>query len=89
MNNIVRHSGATEVWLRLRVSEGKLTLVVEDNGRGFGGGAGGKGGENGLTNLRHRMEEIGGRFEYQSEANGGVRLIFVAPINLKSRTNSE
>jgi len=34
-NNAVRHSAATEVWLKMALSDGTLAIVVEDNGRGF------------------------------------------------------
>ena len=35
LNNAVRHSGATEIWLRMAVNGGDFTLEVADNGRGF------------------------------------------------------
>jgi ligand-binding sensor domain-containing protein/signal transduction histidine kinase len=35
LNNVARHSGANEVWLRMRWETGALRLLVEDNGRGF------------------------------------------------------
>ena len=45
LHNVVKHSGAKEVWLRLQVTPRELTLTLEDNGRGFrpeAGGAPGK-----------------------------------------------
>lgn len=35
LNNIAKHSGATEVWLRMAANGGELRVVLEDNGRGF------------------------------------------------------
>jgi signal transduction histidine kinase len=35
LNNVVRHSGAREAWVRLRFLPDRLQLEVEDHGRGF------------------------------------------------------
>jgi len=40
LNNIVKHAKATEVWLRLRLAPGSLTLEIEDNGQGLALGSG-------------------------------------------------
>ncbi|HEX3627171.1 MAG TPA: triple tyrosine motif-containing protein [Verrucomicrobiae bacterium] len=73
LNNIVRHARATEVCLRVTISQNQLNIVIQDNGRGF---------ENppdnttcdGLRNMRQRMEEIGGRFELDSRPGAGTRI---------------
>jgi signal transduction histidine kinase len=81
LHNVVKHAGATEVWLRLKVSPRELTLVIEDNGRGFQRGAGAATGEDGLVNLGQRMSEIGGSFEQQSEPGRGTRTVLAAPLD--------
>lgn len=35
LNNVLKHSGATEVWLRMTVRGPLLRIVVQDNGQGF------------------------------------------------------
>lgn len=80
LNNVVKHAGATEVWLRLQIGPRELSLVIEDNGRGFSTGRGAASGEDGLTNLRQRMGEISGRFEQHSEPGQGTRTRLVAPL---------
>ncbi len=35
MNNVLKHSGAQEAWLRLRLNAGVIELEIEDSGRGF------------------------------------------------------
>jgi signal transduction histidine kinase len=35
LNNILKHSGATEVWLRVEYDKPNLSIIIEDNGRGF------------------------------------------------------
>lgn len=79
-NNAVRHSDATEVWLRMTVDGGEARVFIEDNGRGFDlATCLGRG--NGLTNLKRRMVELGGRVEVNRVAGGGacVRLLIPLP----------
>src|SRR5207302_1273551 len=35
LNNVLKHSQATEVRLSLTLNDGKITIVINDNGRGF------------------------------------------------------
>jgi len=73
LNNIVRHAQATEVWFRLRLRNDAMEVLIEDNGTGLNGAAA-HGGGNGLGNMRHRVEEIGGRFAIESEVGTGTRI---------------
>ena len=71
LQNIVKHSRATEVWLRVSTSAKMLRVVIEDNGRGFE-----KPGEdsrgNGLRNMRERVAEVGGECRIQSRVGAGT-----------------
>jgi two-component system, NarL family, sensor histidine kinase UhpB len=58
LNNVTRHSGATEAWVRLKFSEDQLALEVEDRGRGFFPDKTQRG--IGLVAMRERAELIGG-----------------------------
>ncbi|HVU27159.1 MAG TPA: two-component regulator propeller domain-containing protein [Verrucomicrobiae bacterium] len=80
LHNIVKHAEATEVWLRLKLTDGTIVFTIEDNGRGFETSKVFKNGEDGLLNLHDRMAEIGGRFEQESQPGQGTRTIFIAPI---------
>lgn len=86
LHNVVKHAGATEVWLRLKLTERELSLVIEDNGRGFQSGNRASSGEDGLANLRQRMIEIGGRFDQQSQPGQGTRTALLAPLLLTDPT---
>jgi signal transduction histidine kinase/ligand-binding sensor domain-containing protein len=79
VNNVVKHSHATSVWLRLRLEPGRFTLEIEDNGRGFGEGAEAKG-RNGLRNMRKRLEDVGGEFTITPGTEGGTRVSLTAPV---------
>jgi signal transduction histidine kinase/sugar lactone lactonase YvrE len=72
MNNIVKHSEASEVWLRIRVKHGVFELVLEDNGRGFSPGAIKDSQRNGLGNMRSRVRSFGGEFEIRSRPGTGT-----------------
>jgi signal transduction histidine kinase/streptogramin lyase len=75
LNNAVRHSRASELWFRLRLDNGDLVLAVEDNGRGFEAN-GSSGGGNGLTNMRRRLESIGGTCLISSRPGAGTSIRF-------------
>lgn len=80
LNNVVRHSGATEVSLGLRIINGKVRVSLIDNGRGFKPVAPVEN-RNGLTNMRARLEKMGGRFSISSTKGQGTVLRFYAPLN--------
>jgi signal transduction histidine kinase/ligand-binding sensor domain-containing protein len=79
VNNVVKHSGATAVWLRLRLEPDRFTLEIEDNGHGLPKGAEDKG-RNGLRNMRKRLEDVGGEFTIGPGTEGGTRVCLTAPL---------
>lgn len=80
LHNIIKHSGASEVWLRLQFSQEKLTLVIEDNGRGYAAGMKLQPDADGLANLRQRLASLGGECEQSSEPGKGTTTRFVMPV---------
>jgi signal transduction histidine kinase len=66
------------------MSESDLTVKIADNGRGFDDGK-----ENakrsGLTHIRERLAEIGGRCEVRSELGRGTVIQLLLPLNLPTR----
>lgn len=79
LNNVVRHSGATEVRFGVAVDDGHLRLEVSDNGRGLKNAQ--AGGVGGMANMRSRLEKLGGRFEMVSEPGRGTTVKFFLPMN--------
>ncbi len=77
--NAAKHSGATEVWLRVRFESSLLTLVVEDNGHGFDAAAL-KPGRNGMHNIETRMRHLGGRGLVRSGQSRGTRVEMQLPL---------
>ena len=70
LNNVSRHSGAKEAWVRLRFLGKDLELEVEDHGKGLAAGKNGRG--IGLVAMRERAELIGGTLELLEPAGGGT-----------------
>jgi len=81
VTNVVKHAQATEVWLRLRLGATNFVLEIEDNGRGPGDvSTKAAQSRNGLSNMRKRMEDIGGRFSIEPRPQGGTIVSLTVPI---------
>jgi signal transduction histidine kinase len=70
LNNIIKHSGATEAFVQLNQNDKKLIITVEDNGRGFSGGTDFKG--IGLQNIESRLSLLNGKIEVDSKETMGT-----------------
>jgi len=82
LNNVLKHSGASEVRVAVSARGETVQIAIDDNGRGFDAGTarpGRKG--NGLDNMRRRMESAGGRVDVASTPGHGTRL----SVNLRVR----
>ena len=80
MNNVIKHSAATEVWLRLAVKDGVFRMLLEDNGCGFRPAESEDSDRNGLRNMRARVEGFGGVFEILSRLGQGTSLSISIPL---------
>jgi PAS domain S-box-containing protein len=85
LNNVVRHSKANHVWIRLILEEERVILEVEDDGQGFELPARwiqlARKGHLGLIGARERTEAVGGRFEVLSSPGEGAFVRAVVPRN--------
>jgi signal transduction histidine kinase len=70
LNNVSRHSGAQEAWVRLKFLAEALELEVLDKGKGITA----KTGENGLglVGMRERAELVGGKLEVLQPDGAGT-----------------
>lgn len=78
VNNVVRHSGCTEVRIALNVADRSLHLEVVDNGTGFDATRASAG--NGLRNMERRAARLGGRLAVRSRNGGGTTVTLVVPL---------
>jgi signal transduction histidine kinase/ligand-binding sensor domain-containing protein len=72
VNNIARHSGATQATVDLTLARHELTLTISDNGRGFDPGVSVDG--NGIASMRKRAATFGGDFTIDSGPGQGTRV---------------
>ncbi|MDB6067605.1 MAG: Integral rane sensor signal transduction histidine kinase [Pedosphaera sp.] len=79
LTNVIRHAGATQVWLRISVSENHLVAEVADNGCGFNLMER-QAGDDGIANMKERMKSLGGDCEILSDAQKGTTICFRAPL---------
>ena len=80
LSNVARHSGATRATVELMCEDGRLSLIIGDNGRGFETDRPRNATQRGLANLRARAEAIGGSLTLTSETGAGTRLQADIPI---------
>lgn len=83
LNNIVKHAGATEVFLELHVEDHHLTLRLQDDGRGFAPieeGAEQTGDGQGLAGIRERARLLGADLRIQSAPGMGTVLTLNLPL---------
>ncbi|PYX95055.1 MAG: sensor histidine kinase [Acidobacteria bacterium] len=77
LNNVTRHSGAREAWVRLRFLTDVLEIEVEDHGSGFANPQSKPG--IGLVAMRERAELLGGTMEFSQPSSGGTLVRLVIP----------
>ena len=76
LSNAIRHSGADSIRVSVAVDEGFVCVAVRDDGTGFSVASPG----NGLTNMQHRANKLGGTFEVSSSPETGTALRWAAPV---------
>jgi signal transduction histidine kinase len=79
LHNVVKHSGATNAELGLKVEVGGLTITVRDDGRGFDPAAK-PASRNGLFNIERRMKEIAGSYMIESTPKVGTFVRLQVPL---------
>jgi signal transduction histidine kinase len=83
LTNIMRHSGATEVDIRLEINEDILILEVADNGRGITEAEVSNSQSFGLLGMRERLYPWNGQVDFIGHPNKGTRVIVRVPISGK------
>ncbi|MFN3554558.1 MAG: tetratricopeptide repeat protein [Bacteroidales bacterium] len=82
MNNIISHANATNIHMQVIGTHEDITIMIEDNGRGFD--AGQKQGKNakgmGLNSIASRIEGLHGEFFIDSVLGRGTILTIIVPL---------
>jgi signal transduction histidine kinase len=77
--NIAKHANASRVWLTLSYMEDVVTLDVRDDGTGFELDRAPVHGGFGLTGMRHRVAQLAGTLEIESEPGAGTAISATVP----------
>jgi ligand-binding sensor domain-containing protein/signal transduction histidine kinase len=89
VHNIVRHADASEAQISVLLAAPGFTLTIRDNGKGFQPGAPSHSGSgegirlasgNGLTNMRMRLQEVGGLCQIEAAPEKGTLVRFIVPL---------
>ncbi len=80
INNIVKHSGASEATVQLIRHPGLINLTVEDNGKGFDLRKLKQEKGIGLANIRSRVAFLEGKIEIDSTPGHGASILIDIPV---------
>ncbi|HUR29851.1 MAG TPA: ATP-binding protein, partial [Saprospiraceae bacterium] len=72
INNIIKHSGATEIRIRFESADKNLEIKITDNGKGFKLDSVNEG--YGLKNIQHRAMQVGAEVFFDTKTGEGTSL---------------
>jgi signal transduction histidine kinase len=78
MNNVARHSGATQCTVSVRVVDDTLRLAIQDDGCGLTSLPDTRG--LGIIGMRERAQALGGSFAIDGSGGAGTRVNVVLPL---------
>lgn len=88
VNNIIKHSGATEACFFIKCKGAEVDILIQDNGRGFDKNADKSNGNHrggfGLIGMNERARMLGGSYEIESQPDDGTSIkikLFISSIN--------
>jgi signal transduction histidine kinase/streptogramin lyase len=82
VTNVLKHAGASKIWVKLHMEARRLFLRIVDNGRGFEqqDAFSSQGGHFGLIGMRERAERLGGELRLASQPGGGTEVEVKVPL---------
>lgn len=86
VTNVVRHAQATRVSIRVQYARRSVKMTVSDDGHGFAGDApSASEGHFGITGMRERAQQIGGRVKVTSKEGEGTQVYVEVPAEGKTQ----
>jgi signal transduction histidine kinase len=79
LQNVVKHAGASQVSVILQSDDEGVTLVIEDDGRGFDPEAARSPTSYGLSGMQERASLLGATLEIRSQPGDGTTLVIRIP----------
>ena len=80
LNNVTKHSNASEVTIRMTENGPALEIIISDNGKGIDNERLENPFSLGIVGMRERADMIKGRFKIESKKGSGTSLHLEAPI---------
>jgi signal transduction histidine kinase len=85
LNNVIRHAGATQVSVHLKLQPDTVMLDVQDNGSGFDASGEkwvdfARGGHLGLVGMKERAEAAGGQLQVKTAPGAGTCIHVAIPF---------
>jgi signal transduction histidine kinase len=80
-NNALKHAKASEINIHLSENSNHLFVTIADDGMGYDGSLQGN---NGLINMKKRIEEINGELKIESNPGKGTKVLFSAPFEYRA-----
>lgn len=75
LNNIIKHANATEVIIQCVRDHSRLSVIVEDNGRGFSASESQEGSHSGIEAVKNRVSYLKGNMTIDSQKNVGTTVM--------------
>jgi two-component system sensor histidine kinase UhpB len=86
LSNVTRHAQARHVDMGVEFGEGRLTITIRDNGKGFSRPPApadlASAGHYGLLGMQERAELIGAALQIESSPGNGTKVVLVVPHSL-------
>lgn len=83
LNNVLKHSKATQVAIDMKLADQAFELSIQDNGIGFTPGLAEHSERNGLSNIRARGVTLGGEALIESRPGEGAHITLRVPLNAR------
>lgn len=81
LNNIIKHAQATEVIIQFIKDNNRLSVIVEDNGKGFNTLEADEKTHAGIETIRSRVNYLNGKLTIDSQKNAGTTIMMDFLIN--------
>jgi signal transduction histidine kinase len=88
LNNTLKHARASRVGISMVLTPGAFEIRVEDNGQGFLREAGFKPEQDGLANMKKRLQSVGGGCDISSQPGKGTRICLRFPLTQPQTGNN-
>lgn len=79
VQNALKHSGASEIQVKLEITKDKVTVIIKDNGKGFDTTQK-KNGSFGIMGMKERVDILDGEMSIDSKAGSGTVILVQVPL---------